>query len=483
MYKSVYTRHSIPSFSKVTNYDTSVFLYNSSSVAMYNMNIIAAVMTNFTAILIVNTQGDSKVINIKVKINSFNCTTSGIHVHPLQISGLVAYYSEGIFNDDSKLTITNFYYNNTYNTACENRFNCIVVLLFWKNTCNSKMHFPLELQVHIQNSVFSNLKNSSVLCYYGHNNNAYSCRRRVMITNSTFSNNTGYPQLNMFYIVLNSLSQFSLLTGVHKHKSLQNNIKFSNCIFTRNVNMEAIIYIRPPTTYVITGHIAIRNSTFHKNINTSFIKVRKLKESWNVFYFTTYLMLYAINISCNEHDDGDNLIFITNAQIMFIKSVLNENSYYENIINLQFSLLVVSHYTEISRNYARYIVKAQSNSFLFMTFLTTINISNNVVYKTTKVVSALEKHIVSLCPLQMAEPRNTNHTYRFLLLSNIEMISKALPTEITSYFNRNCTMSPYYTTFQKLNVSQKSSIVQSNNTFVNKITKKEVNSIKCLSMP
>ena len=466
-YRSI--RNSVLSFSKITNYDTSVFLYNSSSVTLHNMNIVTTVITNFTAILIVNTQGDSKVINIKVKINSFNCTNSGIHVYPIQISGLVAYYSGGIFNDDSKLMITNFYYNSTYNTACENHFNCILVLLFLYNTCNSKKHFPLDLQVHIQNSIFSNLKNSSILCYYGHDNNAHSCRRTVMITNSTFSNNTGHPQLNMFYIVLNSLTQFSFLTSMRKHKSLQNNIKFSNCIFTRNINMEAIIYVRPPITYVIIGHIAISRSTFHKNINTSFIKVRK--ESWNVFYFTTYLMLYAVNISCNEHDDGDNLILITNGQIMFVKSVLNENSYYENIINLQFSLLVVSDYTEISRNYARYIVKAQSNSFLVMK--TTINISNNVVYKTTKVVSALEKHTLSICPLQMMDSEKTNRICRFLLLNNTEMISKALPTEITSYFNRNCTML-LYKTFQNLNVSQKNSIMQSNNTFVNKITKKRL---------
>ena len=123
-----YDRHTMPSFSKVKNYHTSVFLYNSSSVTVHDMNIIATVTTNFTAILIVNTQGDSKVINIKVKINSFHCTT--FSNDPIHISGLVAYYSKGIFNAESKLTITNFYYNNTYNTACENHYNCIVVLLF-----------------------------------------------------------------------------------------------------------------------------------------------------------------------------------------------------------------------------------------------------------------------------------------------------------------------------------------------------------------
>ena len=60
------------------------------------------------------------------------------------------------------------------------------------------------------------------------------------------------------------------------------------------------------------------------------------------------------------------------------------------MINLQFSLLVLRHYAEISGNFARYII----NSFFFMHTFITINISINVVYKTTQQVSAFEKHIV-----------------------------------------------------------------------------------------
>ena len=85
---SLYKTFFLPSFI-TTDYHTSVFLYNSSSVTICNMKIIATVMTNFTAILIVNTQDDSKVMNIKVQINSFNCTT--FSSHPVQISGLVAH--------------------------------------------------------------------------------------------------------------------------------------------------------------------------------------------------------------------------------------------------------------------------------------------------------------------------------------------------------------------------------------------------------
>ena len=435
-----------------------------------NMKIIATIMTNFTAILIVNTQDDSKVINIKVQINSFNCTT--FSSHRVQISGLVAYYSGGIYKANSKLMITNFYYNNNYN-SCENHFYCVVVLLFLQNnTCiaNKKNAYG-SLEVLIQNSVFRSFKNFSALWYYGEADKytVAACGRRVIIENSTFFNNTGHPQLNMFHIVLDSLTAHHMLVNIHmrKQNSLYNTIEFSNCTFTRNINMEAIIYVRPPTTYETIGFIKISESTFYKNKKTNFIKVNSESQ---IFYVTTYLFLYAVNVSCNEHDDGDSLIFITNGRIMFHKSVfLNQNRYYENIISLQSSVILFNSYnTEISSNYARHIVKAQSSSSLFMNIFTTVNISHNVVYKTIKQVSALEKHAVPICPLQIS----INNS-RLLLLHNTEMISKILPTEIISYVNKKCTwLEGSYYLNMNVNVStvyQK--IVKSNNTFVNKKSK------------
>ena len=480
---SLYETFFSPSFSKITDYHTSVFLYNSSSVTICNMKIIANVMTNFTAILIVKPQDDSKVINIKVQINSFNCTT--FSSHPVQISGLVAYYSGGIYKPSSKLMITNFYYNNNYN-SCENHFYCVIVLLFLQNnTCiaNKKNAYG-SLEVHIQNIVFSNFKNSSVLCYYGEADRytIAACRRRVIIENSTFFNNTGHPQLNMFHIVLDSSSPYNnhLLLNICKQKSLYNTIKFSNCTFTRNINMEAIIYARPSTTYTTILLIMISESTFYKNKKTNFIKVNS--ESY-LFYLTTYLILYVVNVSRNEHDDGDSIILITNGRISLYKSVFNQNRYYENIISLQSSMLVFRPYNEISSNYARHIVKAQSNSFLFMDVFTTVNISYNVVYKTTKQVSALEKQAVPICPLQSYYTKRkildiNDVSCRLLLLHNTEMISKILPTEIISYkyVNKKCTWLKD-TIFQKMNANVSiiyHEVVKSNNTFVKKTFKKRL---------
>ena len=472
----LYSRRSTSSFSKITDYDTSVILYNSSSVTMHNMNIniIAAVVTNFTAILIVNTQGDSKIINIKVKINSFNCTT--FSSDPVKINGLVVgYYSGGILNAESKLTITNYYYNNT-DDSCGNHYHCVVTLLFLqKYTCSVNLVVS-SLEVYIQNSVFSNLKNSSALCYYGEADaHTAACSRRIIIENSTFSYNTGHTQMNMFDIVYSLSSPYGdLLIHIHKQKSLRNTIKFSNCTFTRNINMNAIIYIRALIMY---ASISIIKCTFNNNKNTHFIKANPESQ---LPYITIYIILSAVNVSCNEHHNGHDLILITNGQVLFYKSVfLKHNKYYENIISLQSSVLVFRRYSEISCNYARYIVKTQSSSFFFMHIFkcTTVNISHNIVYKSTKQVSSLDNNAVPICPLQgyytvHRTLYTLNSSCSTLLLNNTEMISKILPTEIISYeyVNKKCTWFEN-TIFQKMNANVSTvyhKIVKSNNTFVNK---------------
>ena len=304
---------------------------NTSSVTIYNINIIATVMTNFTAIQIVNTQDDSKIINVKVKFNSFICAT--FNNYPVQISGLTAHYSNGIFKR-SKLTITNFYYNNTYN-SCANHFHCAVAVLFFQsNVCIKEQIFRHNLMFHIQNSVFSNLRNSSVLYYYGEADGECDVEfsRTVVIENSTFSNNSADPQSKMFYIILKSLPRNEKVV----QRKLYSVIIFHKCIFTRNTNMEAIIYLRPPTTEATVAYIMINNSTFYENKNVNFIKVKK--ESQTTWYVTIYFRLSFVNISSNEHNCGDNLILITNGHISIRSVVLNQNCYYENIINLQSSM-------------------------------------------------------------------------------------------------------------------------------------------------
>ena len=471
-----YARDTEP-FSEVTQYHTSVFLYNSSSVVISNMDVTATVITSFTAILIVNIQDVSKIVDVKVQVSSLNCTA---YNYLIQIGGIAIYYGDGIAKE-SQLKIINFYYNST-DKSCTNHSYCVILLLFFLENdkddeeCNK---FELNHKVYIQNSVFSNFKNSSILCYYGEAN----CNRQnndlkmsVIIKNSTISNNIGYYRwTHMFYINLKSLSSIYFITPQHK-KKFYNTFIFKDCVFKNNAEMNAAIYVKPPSTDTIVGYILINNSTFYKNRNVNFIIVKK--EYQTLWYVTTSFRLQHVNISNNKHSKGSSMILVTSGIIILSNVTINQNRYYRNVISLRSSVLLFKRYTEISNNYARHAIKAQSKSFLLINVAVTANISHNVVYKTTKLVSNFEENAVPICPLQgykIVFSRNfqlNNISCKFLLLHNTEMVSKVLPTQLFLHVNNKCTWL-IGSIFQKMRIQVNTiynTIIKYNNTFVNKNT-------------
>jgi len=210
-------------------------------------------------------------------------------------------------------------------------------------------------------------------------------------------------------------------------------------VITGNRDMKAVIYVKPSTIDTSVGHIVIHTSTFQKNTNVNFITVEK--DFQTVWYVTTKISLFNINIYSNEHNDGDSLIHVTSGILSLSKVSFNQNKYYRTIISLQSSLLLFQTYTEITNNSARHIIKAQSRSFLFINVFKTVNISHNVVYKTIKIVNTFEKNAVPICPFQgyhtqgfkaMVFHQKLNEVSFKLILHNTEMISKILSTEIIS---------------------------------------------------
>ena len=155
-----YAKDSIP-FSKVMNYYTSLLLWNSSAVIIYKMNINATVSTSFTAILIVNIKDASKMIDVKVHIDLFNCTA--FNNHPAEINGLkVCIFIYDHISKYGSLTIDNFYISNY--KPCEHNLHCVIEAVLLPN---DKHGMGNKFKLIILNSVFSNLINSSVLCSYG----------------------------------------------------------------------------------------------------------------------------------------------------------------------------------------------------------------------------------------------------------------------------------------------------------------------------
>ena len=249
---------------------------------------------------------------------------------------------------------------------------------------------------------------------------------------------------------------------------MHNIIAFKNCIFSNNSEINAVIYVKPPITDAIVGQIIIINSTFQKNKNAHFIKVKK--EYQTLWHMGTQLLLSHVNISYNKHRNGGSLIL----GMMILNHVFfSQNRYFRNLISLHSSMLVFEFYTEMTNNHARHIVKAQSKSFLLFDTTAIVNVSHNVVYKTIKLVSTFERNTEPICPLQgykitqHKELQFNNISCKLLLLHNTEMISKI---DIFPYVSNNCTWLKG-SIFEKMNVNVSTvyrKIVKCNNTFVDK---------------
>ena len=229
-----YARRPI-SFSKVTDYCTSLFLWNSNSIMIYNVNINVTINTSFIAIIIVNLKG-IKITNAKVHINIFNC--AAFNKGPTEINGLkvfVHFYDR--ISENGLLIVENFYYKN-YRT-CKNHLLCVIVIMYLQNYKHDTVN---SYRITIRNSDFSNLKNSSVLCCYGgtlaESTSLKKSKRLIMIKNSRFYNNSGNPNLSMFNIMLKSyvVSHITMSpTQLYYYF-----IRFDECIFTRGeANMPA----------------------------------------------------------------------------------------------------------------------------------------------------------------------------------------------------------------------------------------------------
>ena len=364
-----------------------------------------------------------------MQVNIFNCPT--FNNHPTEINGLKVWvYFYDRISEYGILTIDNFYYNN--NKTCENHLFHIIATMFLRN---SEYYTMNRFRLEILNSVFNDLKNSTVLHIYGETieGTLMKSKRHILIRNSTFSDNTGSGNPNLYlcnietknYVLDSSFYPQSPMKPISMIM-LFYSITFMNCTFTRNSNMEALILVRPPNTETTTEYISFGKSMICDNKNLTFIKIQL--EFQNIFYKIIYITLNSVTVSSNEHHYTGNLISTVNG-ILYLNSVFfNQNYKFDNIVYLQSSILYIANYNDIKSNHARHIVKAQSNSILFIHYMATANVSYNVVYKIIKQVHAVEKHAIPACPLQVYD-NNFKGTQlelvkcTLLLSNNIEMVS------------------------------------------------------------
>ena len=463
---------------KGNSYYISVYFYLCGSIFIHNLyvNISASAPAASSAIFVMNV-AKSRIINVQVQLNTSICLKDSI-----KINGLAVYYSNDIANiyyAQPDVIIENFQYS--AQKPCLKNLQCAIGLML--------IHIHGLFNFVIQNTVFTNLSNSSAFCYYAiadsESTDEDATKRFVLIKNVTVSYNTGYGNLNMFQYALFSVeSQLESPNNFYSNGPvrLYNMLEFHKCEFIRNTNIDAMIYVHPSTYSKIVGNITIIDSTFYYNKDVSLIKITRRSQTLpNVI---THIWLVNVTMSYNDHHyGGADLITVTNGRMYFSNTHLTTNHYYENIINLHSSMLYFEQSNRITKNYARHIIKAQRDSFLFIHSFATVNILNNVVYKIIKQVSGLEKPSIPICPLQVYDPKHNRQFYyldeincTFLILNNTEMISKSLPGEISSFLNNKCEWLDG-TVFRKTITNTSAvyhKIIKFSNTFVSKGTKRLV---------
>ena len=244
------------------------------------------------------------------------------------------------------------------------------------------MHGKYSVTITVKDTKFENLNYSGAL-YYHMSSCKYTTVNVVHIENSTISGNTAHKMFNIKLTTLcvNSINFKNEATKQYSH------LHFRNCTFVNNSNMQAMLYIIPASTSALAGRIEISNTQFIKNRNIHFIKVKGEKEIV-LWQLSTYIYIYSINVSLNEHHDGSNLISIANG-VLYLKgnSTFMNNGYYENIFMLHSSTVIFGGY---NNNRVKQIIEATSGSYLVMNIQYSLRITNNTVYKITKQARTFE---------------------------------------------------------------------------------------------
>ena len=113
-------------------------------------------------------------------------------------------------------------------------------------------------------------------------------------------------------------------------------------------------------------------------------------------------------------------------------STIINNGYYENILMLQLSTVIISDYNTITNNHVTQIMKSISSSYFIMNVGSTLSIINNTVYNIARQMYTYEDGTQPVCPIQFYSPR---HDYDYhphdinvhiLMLNNIYTVPKGL---------------------------------------------------------
>ena len=286
------------------------------------------------------------------------------------------------------------------------------------------MQETYEVYIKISNTRFTNLKNSSVLNYFGKSCGNNKSNSIVRFSKCNISYNKEAPLVNLFDIIIHSQGDLFGSIKDRNHCDKQTNIiSLVDCLIAQNSNIHSLIHAILKNTLAFNLYIEIIRSKFIFNQAVKFISTQsELKALWQSSH---YITMSEVFIGSNTHSYQVSLLSSSNGMIKFSQNIIFKNNTCGSIIHLRLSVLKFKGHSEFSFNQARHILKSKQGSYYLLKGLeiTTVVISYNFVYSVLDTNSAYDDDLNEVCYFQFI--RNTDEkvesktlNYKIIMINN-----------------------------------------------------------------
>jgi len=315
------------------------------SVTVTNVSITVNAGTD--GLLVVSLMRVSALSNVLLTViplpsQSHNSASDGLVIY---------YYLQTIMN-------VLFINNITYKQSCNSKeIQNLFYIAFYRN--------KVKIIVNIRQTVLDNLCHVRALYYHSADNTEVT---KVHLLNCQVSNNTAG--------VIKDLD-FSMLLIFHKSEQ-KDSLVIANSMFYRNTNISSMINITNPYTHN-AFIVIIKNCTFNHNQVESIIK-DYTDEIAVLWHHPIFISFHNTSISSNTHSNGKSLVSLNNGEVYIDNCIIVNNSYYENIIELHLSTLVLTDNVDISNNHARYLIYSMKYSHTTLFDQCIFKATKNIVY-------------------------------------------------------------------------------------------------------
>ena len=295
------------------HWHAAIQLHNCTSLVVNNISITVEIGTH--GIVVVNAVKNSEFNNVHITVLSSqlsNSTTSGVMIFYCNLR-LDIFWTQ-LYNS---LDIDNFVFMHG-SKRIQNAF----FIMFYRN--------KLENYVTITNVILRDLCNVKALYYYSYFNVESS---EVEFRNCYIGNNT-YTQPSVLFTLQSWLNADNSLilcnVTVYKNANLSSVITVENGIFSNTFNV------------FITSSIFTYNHVMNiiKDIHYVYINEESKRP--------TRIVIYSTTISSNTHRNGIGMISVHYGKIEISEVEITNNSYYENIVELDFSYMIIKDYLHIT---------------------------------------------------------------------------------------------------------------------------------------